>query len=191
MPDLAVGVLGPEQFCERQAVHGDEGGLLDDEPPHGPEKVRRTLQAVHHELGEVARRLRVIGGELGPVVVAAAVPEQRAGAGVVELAVVQDDEAWVSDQGRPHVVVAGRVAELVDHTVIGVTEVPTLELPQINDIDEGMGTFGGGARGGHHVDRMLGREQREELGAVGRDARSLGWQRGEPGEAHAKAVVLA
>ncbi len=86
----------------------------------GHEIGQRSQQADGAELGEIRVRVRMIEPELAPIIVLPRLPllQQHASSRVVQLAVVQNDEAREADQIRPHVVVARRVAELIDDEIV-------------------------------------------------------------------------
>ena len=75
--------------------------------------------------------------EFGDVVALAAVAEQGVRPGVVQLAVVEDDEAGIAHQVGPHELVAGGVPELIDDQIVGLRQVPRHEVvrpPQLEAI---------------------------------------------------------
>ena len=105
-----------------------EGGAVHDREPRRPQQQtdvrpqpeQRAAEALGHQAAGVGRGGRMVRRELPQVVVAAGVPsaQQRLGAGLVHLGVVQHDQPRVAEQVAPHVAVTGGVAELVDHQVV-------------------------------------------------------------------------
>ena len=94
---------------------------------------------------------------------------------MMELSIVQHDAPRIPNEVRPHVIVARRVAELIDHQVIGMLEVSP---------DEIVGTQNRSIETRHlrrarpsldeYIDRIIGNEAREQIGVVPRHPRSQG-----------------
>ena len=64
----------------------------------------------------------MIEAELTPVVVASPLLQKCASPRVMELTIVQDDEARIADQIGPDVVVIGRIAKLIDDKLVRLAE---------------------------------------------------------------------
>ncbi len=94
----------------------------------------------------------MVVGKLAAVVVEAPVLQEPPRPRMVQPAVVQDDEPGKRREIRPDVVMTRRIAELIDHKIVGIAPM----LP-----DEVVG-----AQLGNAVDDVAGAEQREQLGAV-------------------------
>ena len=60
----------------------------------------------------------MIGGELGAIVGGALRPQQRRRARVMQVRVVQDGQARISEEIRPEIIVMRRIADLVDRQVV-------------------------------------------------------------------------
>ena len=82
-------------FGEPVVVHEDTPAGLDDHAQHRPQIGQRSEQADGSELGEIGVGIGMVEPELAAVVVPSRMPllQQHASARVVQLAVVQDDEA--------------------------------------------------------------------------------------------------
>ena len=61
--------------------------------------------------------------ELGAIVRGASLAQQERGAGVMQMRVVQDDEAGIAERVGPLIIVVRRIAELVDDQIIGALAV--------------------------------------------------------------------
>ena len=68
--------------------------------------------------------MRIVIGELGPVSFDIAARKEVVTARGLQVAVVDDDKSRVAGQVRPHVVMRGGIAELVDDEIVGVPRVP-------------------------------------------------------------------
>ena len=101
-----------------EVVHDDEPARLDDGAKHGPEVCERAEQPVGPEFREIDVSIRMVEPELVPIVVVPLLLQQHSCAGVVELTVVENDEAGIADEIRPHVVVTRRVSHLIDDEVV-------------------------------------------------------------------------
>jgi hypothetical protein len=77
--------------------------------------------------------------ELAAIVVLSLLLQQRARARVVQLTVVKHDEAWISDEIRPHVIVAWGVAHLVHGQVVRVLPVIPEEVVRTQHAQVGTG----------------------------------------------------
>ena len=100
-------------------VHRDQPGGAEHDGQHGPEVIDRPAQPFDRVLLDAGRRLGMVVAKLPAVVVRASLAQQVPGARVVEARIVQDDEARIGREVRPHVVVPAGVAELVDDEVVG------------------------------------------------------------------------
>src|SRR5687768_5316297 len=56
--------------------------------------------------------------ELLPVVILTLLLQQHAPARVMKLSVVKDDEPWITDEVRPHVIVARGISELIHDEIV-------------------------------------------------------------------------
>ena len=95
--------------------HGAGGGERD-----GRERpVRRAgvAQAGEDPFGDARRRVGMPEAQLGAQVVRPAAGNQRMRPRLVQLRVVQHDQAGIAGEVGPHVVVAAGVAELVHHQI--------------------------------------------------------------------------
>ena len=103
-------------------MHEDTPAGLDDDAQHRPQIGQRSQQADGAELSEIRVRVGMVEPELATIIVPPRLPplQQHASSRVVQLAVVQNDETREADQIRPHVVVAGRVAELIDDEIVRI-----------------------------------------------------------------------
>ena len=122
-PPLQDGLLESVRRASRYAQDTPAG--LDDDAQHRPQVGQRSEQTDRTELGEIGVGIGMVEPELAAVVVQSWAPllQQHASARVVELAVMEDDQAGIADQIGPHVVVTGRVAELIDDEIVGTLAV--------------------------------------------------------------------
>ena len=100
-------------------MNGDEPRRAHHYAQHRPEVVDRPAEAGDGVLDEPVRRVRMVVPELAPIVVGALRAEQTSRARVVQPRVVQHDEARIRREIRPHVVVARRIAQLIDDQIVG------------------------------------------------------------------------
>ncbi len=165
---------------QRGAVHGGHSRLRQHEPYERPVRIQRPAEAGLEEQAEIGRRVRMVGGELRQVVVPPRLPafEQRAGPRLVHLRVVQHDQTRVAEEVAPHVVVALRVAEVVDRQIVGLTPVHPDELPR----GDHPGGVAAGRLGEHVHVQAVPAQERQQFGRVGGDAGCRGRHRAEPGQ---------
>ena len=158
-----------EQFRARPlAVDRGQPRGRHQRPHHRPFIVEAAVEAGDGQFGGVRRHVRMVPAELGAVVGGPLLAEEESGAGMVEVCIVQHDEAGDVQRVGPLIIVMRGIAELVDRQVIG-GEAP---LP-----DEVVG------RGlGIAIDGVPARRQGlDQLGAAPRDPRPDGRKRAEPG----------
>ncbi len=165
---------------ERRRVDDRQPGRLDNQPRHRPGVIQLVVEAGHRQLRQVRAGGRMVPGELGPIVGGAFGPEQRRGARVVQMRVVQHREPGIPEQIRPEKVVVGGVAELVDGQIVRIEPMAPDELVR---------RPGPGHKPGHRlihvdVDLMVVRKGRDQPGAArGNTGRDRG-HGAEPGQAH-------
>ena len=126
---LLTYLLGEPRVVDKQ----ETAGLCHD-PSHRPEIGERSKETGDTELGDIQVRVRMIEAEFRPVVLLALVLQQIASAGMVQLAIMQHDQTWIPHEIRPHVVMTGRVAELVHDQVIWVARPFPDEIVRIENV---------------------------------------------------------
>ena len=119
--------------------------------------------------------------EFGAIVVESPLIEQVPRAGVVHARIVQHDEARIGHQIRPQVVVARRIAELVDDEIVRRALMPPDEVVRVEELRPMHGDAGAIDIA---VDGMRSAERRDRVGAVRGDARTSRRQRRKPGNTH-------
>ena len=184
---VRVGEARADLVSQGRAVHGNGARRRHDAPQHRPEVIQRPSQAGQRGFGRFPRQLRVIERQLRAVVVRSAASQQRPGAGVVQVAVVEDDEPRVPEQVGPHEVVAPRVAHLEDRQVVRRAVVPPGKVvrrgvsSRRSRFTRGVHFVGGGDE---HVDLGAARQRRDQIARVVGDPAADGRHRGEEGDAH-------
>jgi hypothetical protein len=141
-------------------------------------------------------------GQLGAEIGSPAARDQGMRTRLVQLGVVQHDQAGVAREIGPHVVVTAGVAELVDDEVERPGVMDRCEIVRRPDrpprrVDRGEAIRArsrlGSSETPHVVadegrDLVAGRQRRQDHGAVAGDPGSDGGKRREPGEAHLSRV---
>ena len=179
-------VVAAQPAGEPGVVRGDQPRGLHGQPQHRPE-VREAVaeDALHAEIRDAGRGVRMVEGELRPVAPLPAAGEEGPGPRLVELAVVQDDQTGVAGQVRPHVVVAGGVPELVHHQVVRSPRLFPDEVVGAERVDAGRALEFGRPAVRVDVDGVPAAERRQQLRRVAGDSRPLGRQRREESEPRA------
>ena len=182
--------VGSQRPRQVRAVHDDQTRGAHRGGHQRPDVEQGAAVGRHEHVRQLGRRRRMREAELGTVLVKPAVIEQQSGPRLVELPVVQHDEAGIPDEERPHEVVARRVAHLVDDQIVGVPELAPDELVRGPDPDrvravrhDRRARRGHGALVDEDVDLGVVADQRQHLRRVVGDAGSHGRERGEPGQA--------
>ena len=115
--DVEPWVSIPELSGERWKVDGDGAGGGERDGGQRPDRRAGVAQAGEDPFGDARRRVGMAEGQLGAQIVRPAAGDQRMRPRLVQLRVVQHDQAGVAGEVGPHVVVAARVAELVDDQI--------------------------------------------------------------------------
>ncbi len=166
-------------------MHEDRPAGLDDDTQHRPQIGQRSQQADSAELREIRVRVGMIEPELTSIIVPPRLPplQQHASSRVVQLAIVQNDEARIADQIRPHVVVARRVAELIDDEIVRARAIFPDEVVRVEQLEAFVRRFERRRRPvDEQIDVVFRREPGQEIAAVPGNAGSDGRKRAEPRE---------
>ena len=127
----------PKLISKPRIVDRDRPGRPDHGRDERPHVVDRPLESADDELGKVFGGVGMRVAEFGDVVALAAVAEQGVRPGVMQLAVVEHDEARIAHQVGPHELVAGGVPQLIDHQIVGPRELPRHEVVRPPELDTG------------------------------------------------------
>ena len=112
---------GPQLAGERRIVHGHPVCRTEDGPEHGPRVVQGPGESVDRRFCAFGRELRMVESELGTVIGETLPAEERPGARMVQLGVVEHHQAAITEHIGPHVVVAPRVPSLEDDSIVSGT----------------------------------------------------------------------
>ena len=118
--DPGLGIGFTNLISQPVVMHEDRPAGLDDDTQHRPQIGQRSQQADGAELSEIRVRVGMIEPELTTIIVPPRLPplQQHASSRVVQLAIMQNDETRVTDQICPHIVVARRVAQLINDEIV-------------------------------------------------------------------------
>ena len=115
--DVEAGPRLPQIGGQGREVHGDGAGGGERDGGQRPDRRAGVAQAGEDPFGDARRRVGMPEAQLGAQVVRPAAGDQRMRPRLVQLRVVQHDQAGVAGEVGPHVVVAAGVAELVDDQI--------------------------------------------------------------------------
>jgi len=162
-------------------VYGDHARRVHDDPPHRPDKRRRTESAVDGKVQDARVETGMVEVELLLVVVVARLFAQRRAARLVQLPVVQDHQARVPGQIAPQVIVMPAVTELIDNEVVGSPTVHPEEVVRVAHRYRLARPMKLARMAVHEdVDRVAGGEARQQLRVVLSDPRANGRQGRKP-----------
>ena len=179
-------------------VDGDGAGGGERDGGQRPDRRAGVAQAGEDPFGDARRRVGMPEAQLGTQVVRPAAGDQRMRPRLVQLRVVQHDQAGVAGEVGPHVVVAACIAELVDDQIERLGVMDGREVVGGPDGSPGRSDRGkpvrahaglGSSRRPDVVtdeqrDVVARGESREHHGAVAGDAGADRRERREPGETH-------
>ncbi len=115
--------------------------------------------------------IRMVEPELPAIVFISLLLQQQPGARVMELAVVEDDEAGIPEEGRPQVVMTGRISKLVNDEIVLLSAILPDEVVCGEEATSGIWCDEIGGRAvDEDVDVMKSRDAGQQVAAVLGDA---------------------